>query len=152
MQKDEQQRVFDGERVTVELELPPDFFVSKKAEPIDATMCELVKDPARFLNVEVNLRSEISSYGIDTSPALFDGACSSKQLGFGPANKAVAHDQSYRKLEANMAQYSPMKVTFVGRLDYALAAGHEPVYGFRVEEVVDLIAGRPTLVFRESGK
>jgi hypothetical protein len=131
------------ECVTVTIE---NYTLPKPAEPsqpIDASVCELVKEPARFLNVEVHLRPEIAGPGLDTSHLLEDRSCPSAQLNFGPANQAVTHDWAYRTLEQYLTERSA-KATLLGRLGYYLWIGsREPSYTFRIEAVSDLIAGTP---------
>ena len=123
-------------------------------DSIDTDVCELLRDPARFRKVEVRLRTVISTYGIDTSPDLVDRNCPSVGLGFGPANEAVNHDESYRKVATYIKEYRPMTVTLLGRLDYAIAIGREPINLFYIEAVSDIIAGQPTrqILLRKSKK
>jgi hypothetical protein len=125
------------------------FPVVEPIEPIERSVCELSKNPARFLHVLVKLRTEVAHSGLDTGPGLFDHGCPEVLLGFGPANGAVTHDWSYRRLEEYLRQCRSVKATLMGRLELTLISGHEPTRGFRIESVSDMEAGLPWGIIRD---
>lgn len=120
------------------------FPITETLEDIHRSVCEIVKDRARFFNTEIRLRTEIAPYGIDTGELLFDGNCPGVQLGFAPATSAVTHDWTYRTLMEYLQQQYSATATLRGRLDYYLWIGGEPIYHFLIEEVSDLSRGSRT--------
>jgi hypothetical protein len=114
-------------------------------DDMDSGLCKLEKDPARFLRIQVRLRTQIAGPGLDTDQLLFDKNC---QLPFGPAAPAVTHDWTYRMMMGYLNEQHSAKATLRGKLDYQLRTGSDPIYYFLIEEVSDLTKGPPnTIVF-----
>jgi hypothetical protein len=119
-----------------------------RAEPIDTTLCEIVKAPLSFHRKLVRISSYAQGVGIDTGPMLYDPACAAVPVY--PELPIVTNDYQIRRLQecfdapigfkrgTHPMWCLSIKATFVGEVDYFLTIDGENPIRLKVREVSDL--------------
>jgi len=113
---------------------------------VEATVCEILKDPSHFHNKNVRVRAEAGA-GIDTSPGLFDRNCEGEIELELPTSGPIVDDLGYRILDWHLQSFlnGPVLATVEGKLEYILLISDPNVVRLTVEKVSDVIDPRPSL-------
>ena len=108
--------------------------------PIDATVCEILKDPSHFHRKNVRIRAEAGA-GIDTSPALFDSNCRDGIELRLPSADSIVNDRDYRNLESHLQSRldGPVLATIEGKIEYVLLISEPNIVSLTVERVSDVV-------------
>jgi hypothetical protein len=116
------------------------FAQSSAEDPIDTTVCEILKDPMRFHRKNVRVRA-VSGTGIDVSPALYDHNCSEWIFLRLPTAGSIVNDWNYRTMEANLSHwFNPtLTATFEGRIEYQLMISEPNEMYLTVAKVSDVV-------------
>jgi hypothetical protein len=107
--------------------------------PIETTVCELVKEPARFNGKPVKVAAKVDT--AEEASVIFDEQCSASVLFV--ADPTLAHDKNYRNLEHLLSRRHSVVVTVVGQFQSkndGSGFGHQNAFRSRlvVQSILDI--------------
>ncbi len=93
------------------------------SSPISTTVCDLVRNPAKYSGERVRFHANVSSDGFEYS-SLFDPNCDTVGLSFGFFSEDWDKDAKLKKFDKALEQMSRAKqptisATFTGRFTYS---------------------------------
>lgn len=112
-------------------------------EPIETTLCELVRAPEHYHGRVVQVRTAVHPFGVDTPTVLFDQSCSA-QVRLDPSNEPSAKGGTpSEKLNGYLMQHRVVEATVSGRFERVLVLDGDSYFRLILQSVSDVAANPP---------